>query len=77
MITHNEEYQAIADSLGIKFDGVQDWFTVRILVGFTILTGPAEGASFYLNEAKGPVTFEAVQAKMFEKVQAFAVLQSA
>jgi len=41
-------YQTIADELGIRFDGIQDW-GFKILTAFTILHGPAHGATFYVD----------------------------
>jgi hypothetical protein len=60
-------HQAIADQLGIRYDGEQD-FVLKILSAFSITDGPAAGATFYL---EGNVTLATVQDVVNQKVEGF------
>jgi len=75
-IVKREPYhQCIASELGIRYDGFQEWPGGIDLVAFTITEeGPAQGQTFYLKEPE--VTFEAVRARLVEKLEANCIASS-
>lgn len=66
----NEAFFQIAETLGIRFDGAQE-FLGRSMIHFTILEGPAAQFSLVFN-GKNPVTVETVRARIEEKELAVA-----